>query len=71
MREAVGVSRKVLSRFRQLCNTKPLREGRHRGQNAVLRDATEAELNEARDTAQAIIEGYLRHLDTVGGAGSP
>ena len=42
----------------------PLRQGRHRGKHAgKLRDATEAELAEARDIAHRMIAAYLDHAD--------
>ena len=55
-----------------LFNNEPLRQGRHRGKSgSALRDATEAELTEARRIALAMIEAYLRHLDTATRAGLP
>lgn len=63
-RTALGFSRTKWSRFGTLCNDMPLRQGRHRGQNAgALRDATEGELIEARGIARAMIEAYLQYLD--------
>lgn len=63
-RTALGIGSTQWSRFGQLCNNEPLRQGRHRGKTgAVLRDATEAELAEARGIARAMIEAYLRHLE--------
>ena len=52
------------SRFGLLCDNLPLNQGRHRGKFAgALRDANDSELNEARGTARAMIEGYLQHLE--------
>jgi hypothetical protein len=52
------------SRFGRLCNKEPLSQGRHRGRNiAMLRDATEGELAEARSFARAMVEAYLQHLE--------
>lgn len=66
VRDRLGVSPKKLSHFRQLCCSEPLKQGRHRGMTYdSLRPATEAELSEARETAKAMIEGYLRYLDTA------
>ncbi len=63
-RTALGISRTQWSRFGALCNDEPLRQGRHRGENAgTLRDATDGELIEARGIARAMIESYLRYLD--------
>lgn len=42
--------------FGKLCNYEPLKQGRHRGQHAALRNATDIELSEARETAKTIIE---------------
>jgi hypothetical protein len=68
-RSALGVS-SSWSRFRQLCNDEALRQGRHRGKNVGgLRDATDAELMEARGIARSMIESYLQHLDNPKGAG--
>ena len=54
------------SRFGNLCNEEPLRQGRHRGKKySELRDATDDELSEARGIARAMIEGYLQYLDTT------
>jgi hypothetical protein len=65
-RSALGISCSDWSRLGQLCNNEPLRQGRHRGKSgSALRDATEAELTEARRIALAMIEAYLRHLDTA------
>jgi hypothetical protein len=61
---ALGISIPDWSRLGELCNTGPLRQGRHRGKSSeALRDATEAELSEARRIARTMIEAYLRHLD--------
>jgi DNA-directed RNA polymerase subunit K/omega len=63
-RTALGITSTQWYRFGQLCNNEPLRQGRHRGKTGgVLRDATEAELAEARGIAQTMIEAYLRHIE--------
>ncbi|MBZ5565847.1 MAG: hypothetical protein LAP13_25935 [Acidobacteriia bacterium] len=50
--------------FKALADDKPLRQGRHRGRNAdKLRDATEAELEQARTFVRKLIEAYLRYID--------
>lgn len=55
------------STLQRLADDEPLRQGRHRGRNAEsLRDATEAELKEARGIARGLIEGYLRYLERAG-----
>lgn len=65
-RAALGIGRTQWSRFGALCNDEPLRQGRHRGENAgVLRDATEGELMEAREIARAMIEAYLQYLEAA------
>ena len=63
-RAALDIGSAAWSRLGQLCNDEPLRQGRHRGRTrGVLRDATEAELTEARGIARAMIEAYLRYLE--------
>lgn len=55
------------NRFGRICNDKNIRQGRHRGQNVRgLRDATDAELMEARGMARSMIEAYLQFLDSSG-----
>lgn len=61
---AVSVSAHQWSRIGQLANSDPLTQGRHRGrQLGSLRDATRAELSEARAIARAMISGYLTYLE--------
>lgn len=63
-RAALGLTVSDWSRFGQLCNSEPLRQGRHRGKSVgVLRDATEGELTEARSIARSMIEAYLDYRD--------
>lgn len=65
-RSVLGISSADWSRFGLLCNSEPLREGRHRGKTgAALRDATESELIEARRIARDMTEAYLVHLDSL------
>jgi hypothetical protein len=67
-RAALGISSFQWSRMGQLCNNEPLRQGRHRGKTAgALRDASEAELTEVHAIARAMIEGYLRYLESSTG----
>jgi hypothetical protein len=59
----LGVLERERSRFGEICNELPLLQGRHRGKTAVksgveLRDATERELNDARQFAQTLILRY-------------
>ncbi len=59
-RSALGISETRWSKFGRLCNDAPLRQGRHRGKNVgKLRDATSAELEEARSIARELIEAHL------------
>ncbi len=52
------------SRFGQLANNEPVRQGRHRGKSAgALRGATETELKEERSTARSLVQGYLEYLE--------
>jgi hypothetical protein len=54
---ALRISSSSWSRLGKLCNDEPLRQGRHRGKTpGTLRDATEAELKEARGIARAMVE---------------
>ncbi|SBT08345.1 putative ferric uptake regulation protein [Candidatus Propionivibrio aalborgensis] len=63
-RAALAITASQWSRLGQLCNNEPLCQGRHRGKTGeVLRDATEAELAEARGIARAMIEAYLQYID--------
>ncbi len=58
--KALGITSTQWSRLGELANDAPLRQGRHRGKKVgVLRDATEAELNEVRNIARRLIESYL------------
>lgn len=61
--KALGISSTRWKRLGILCNVLPLQQGRHRGKAGVaLRNATEAELTEARSIARAMIEAYLKNL---------
>jgi hypothetical protein len=63
VRSALGITSSQWSRLGRLCNDEPLRQGRHRGKTGgALRDASEAELGEARGIARTMIEVYLQHL---------
>jgi hypothetical protein len=64
-RAMLGIISSQWSRMGQLCNSEPLRQGRHRGKTGgALRGASERELNEGREIARAMIESYLRHLES-------
>lgn len=68
MRDKLGISSTQWSRMGQLCNSQPLRQGRHRGKTGgMLRDASEGELAEVRGIARSMIESYLRHLEKSNG----
>ncbi len=63
-RQTVGVGAKDWSRMGRLCNEEPLRQGRHRGRKvASVRDATDAELGEARSIATTMVRGYIAYLE--------
>jgi len=52
-------------RLGELANDPHLKQGRHRGKNlGILRDATEGELNEARDIARNLFKAYLCYLES-------
>jgi hypothetical protein len=62
---ALGISRSKRKILGRLSNDEPLRQGRHRGAKiGELRDATEAELEEARGIARSMIESYLYYLES-------
>jgi hypothetical protein len=66
-RAKLNISDKKWKRLGRLCNDEPLRQGRHRGRKFEnLRDATQAELTEARNMAREMIEAYLHFRDTGG-----
>ncbi len=51
----------------KLANTKPLKQGRHRGNFAgVLRSAKLSELEDARKAVKLLIEKYLNYLERIG-----
>jgi len=62
-RSRLGISKKDWKILGKLCDTVPLKQGRHRGLHETLRDATDVELSEARGIAKAMIEAYLEYLD--------
>lgn len=48
----------------RLANYKPLKQGRHRGQNpGALRDAEKSELEQARKITAKIVENYMCYLE--------
>ncbi|MDA3895168.1 MAG: hypothetical protein PF482_03350 [Desulfobacteraceae bacterium] len=48
----------------RIANHEPFIQGRHRGQNpGKLRDASQKELQQAREVAKKIIEQYMKHLE--------
>ena len=67
-KSALGIAPSAWSRIGQLCNDEALRQGRHRGKSVGgLRDATDAELMEARGIARSMIESYLQYLERLKG----
>ena len=63
-RRNLSVSSSQWSRLGQLCNNEPLKQGRHRGKTiGNLRDASEAELTEAREISRIMIVAYLQYLE--------
>ena len=68
VKSELGIAYSDWSRIGQLCNDEALRQGRHRGKSVGgLRDATDAELTEARAIARSMIESYLQYLDRLKG----
>jgi hypothetical protein len=67
-RAALGVGKLSWSRLRQLANNEPLKQGRHRGKKVGnLRDASGAELDEARSIARLLVDSYLAWLENKSG----
>ena len=63
-RDALRITATQWSRFGRIADHEPLKQGRHRGRSVgTLRDATEAELKEARDIARSLVENYLQYLE--------
>jgi hypothetical protein len=66
-RKVLRITSAQWSRLGELYNDPSIRQGRHRGKAShPLRDATEAELTEARGLAAAMIEAHLDHIESVG-----
>lgn len=61
-RRKLQITKTDWSRFGYLANDAPLKEGRHRGKHSELRNATAAELNEARTTARQIIAAFANQV---------
>lgn len=60
----LNISHDDWSLFGRLCDEEPLQPSRHRGKKyGKLRDATDAELSEARRIALAMIEAHDSYLD--------
>lgn len=64
LQDRIGIDPEAWGRFERMCNDRELRQSRHRGlATRALRDATPAELQEARSLARKMIDGYLRYLE--------
>ncbi|TET88908.1 MAG: hypothetical protein E3J96_02200 [Sulfurovum sp.] len=62
-RKALNLKKADWSYLGKLANDEPLKQGRHRGKSiGELRDATEKELDDARNIARKFIEAYLIYL---------
>jgi len=71
-RSALKIPKSELSRFRQLCNDEPLRQGRHRGKKyETLREATVAELSQVRAISVSMIKAYVHYLETTSSSINP
>jgi hypothetical protein len=55
----LGIDRTNWDRLHDLANNLPLKQGRHRGSQRELRDATESELEEARQIGKELIERFI------------
>jgi hypothetical protein len=62
VRRNLQISDKDWNRLNYLANVAPLKEGRHRGKHSELRNATAAELDEARKIARCLIEEFANQL---------
>ena len=59
----LGLDTSMWSRLGQICNNEPLRQGRHRGKMGLaIRDATHAELEEAREITRSMLRLYVQFL---------
>ena len=66
VRDVLKIPLNEIKRLRELSNSEPLNQGRHRGKNpGQLRDATQSEKEEARDIARKLIHHYLEFIDGV------
>lgn len=65
-RKTLDFERAPWSTLGRLANDEPLNQGRHRGKhNGELRDATSAELSQARSIARDLILSYARTLSST------
>jgi hypothetical protein len=56
------------SNLGKIANNEPLKQGRHRGKSiGELRDATEKELDDARNIAKKFVKAYLIYLKKMQG----
>lgn len=63
---ALNISNSQKKRLTVPANNKPIRQGRHRGKHAAeLRDATNEELEAARNVAANMIYGYFKYLERM------
>ncbi len=63
-KKELGISNSKWERLGILADTLPLNQGRHSGQHiGLLRDATESELQEARDIAVEMVIAYLEYKE--------
>jgi len=60
--KSLGLSKKELDKLTVLANSPEIKQGRHRGkQVGNARDATKKELEEARNVARKMFEGYSKY----------
>lgn len=61
----LGISNKPWNRLGYLADVEPLNQGRHSGKHiGQLRDASEGEIEEARNIAIMMVEAYFFYLET-------
>jgi len=60
----LGITAQQWDEIGELANSRPLKQGRHRGKSAgSLRDAEVAELEQARKSVVYLVDKYLEYLD--------
>ncbi len=64
-RNALGLTNAEWSDLGRIANHEPIEESRHRGNHAILRQATAEERNRAIEVASRMIRAYLNYLSSI------